>query len=50
MSSLLERHGDKIRGVISCFDRVVIHGTLPGICYADGMTSYLHRHDIRIFD
>jgi len=50
MSSLLERHGDKIRGVISCFDRVVIHGTLPGICYADGMTSHLHRHAIRIFD
>jgi hypothetical protein len=50
MSSLLERHGDKIRGVMSCFDRVVIHGTLPGICSADGMTSYLHRHAIRIFD
>jgi hypothetical protein len=50
MTSLLERHRDKIAGVISCFDRVVIHGTLPGICYADGMTAYLHRHDIRIFD
>jgi len=50
MSSLLERHSDRIAGVISCFDRVVIHGTLPGICYAGGMTAYLHRHGIRIFD
>jgi len=50
MASLLERHSDKIRGVISCFDRVVIHGTLPGICYAAGMTSYLHRNKVRIFD
>jgi hypothetical protein len=50
MSSLLERHGDQILGVISCFDRVIIHGTLPGICYAGGMTSYLYRHKIRIFD
>jgi hypothetical protein len=50
MASLLERHADKILGVVSCFDRVVIHGTLPGFNYAAGMTSYLKSHDIRIFD
>lgn len=50
MASLLERHDHKIRGVISCFDRVVIHGTLPGICFADGMASYLRSQRIRIFD
>lgn len=50
MASLLERHSGAIRGVLSCFDRVVLQGTLPGFCYAKGMTSYLYAHDIRIFD
>ena len=50
MASLLERYQDKIRGVLSCFDRVIIQGTLPGLCYAEGMTSYLYAKKIRIFD
>jgi hypothetical protein len=29
---------------------VVITGTLPGVCYADGMTRYLNAQGIRIFD
>ena len=28
----------------------VITGTLPGVCYADGMTRYLNAKGIRIFD
>jgi hypothetical protein len=28
----------------------VIAGTLPGACYAPGMTSFLNAHGIRIFD
>jgi hypothetical protein len=48
--SLIERYADKIRGVISCYDRIVIQGVLPGFCYAEGMTSYLYAHQIRIFD
>ena len=48
--SLTTRYDDRIAGVLSCYDRVVITGTLPGICYADGMTRYLHSHEIRIFD
>jgi hypothetical protein len=50
MPSLLDRYGDEIAGVISCLDRVVIQGTLPGFCYAGGMTSYLYANSIRIFD
>ena len=50
MSQLLtERHAAKIRGT-SCLDRVVITGTLPTYCYADGMTRYLYENNIRIFD
>jgi hypothetical protein len=49
-SSLTDRYRDKTAGVLSCWDRVVIQGTLPGLCYADGMTAYLNTHRIRIFD
>jgi hypothetical protein len=47
---LVERYGEQIRGVLSCFDRVVITGTLPEICHAKAMTSYLYGQGIRIFD
>ena len=29
---------------------MLIFGTLPKICYAGGMTSYLYERQIRIFD
>ena len=45
-----ERHKEEIAGVISCYDRMLIQGTLPGLCYAQGMTSYLYARQIRIFD
>src|SRR5271165_3127164 len=48
--SLTDRYDDRIGGVLSCYDRVVITGTLPGVCYAGGMTRYLHANAIRIFD
>jgi len=48
--SLTERYNEQIAGVLSCYDRLVITGTLPGICYADGMTRFLHASGIRIFD
>jgi hypothetical protein len=48
--SLTERYEERITGVLSCYDRVVITGTLPQVCYADGMTRYLNANGIRIFD
>ena len=51
MCSLLpDRYGDKIRGVLSCYDRIVIQGTLPTVGNARGMTLYLSARHIRIFD
>jgi hypothetical protein len=50
VSLLTERYAEKINGVISCYDRIIIQGTLPGLCYAEGMTKYLSEHKIRIFD
>jgi len=48
--SLMDRYDDRIGGMLSCYDRLVITGTLPGVCYADGMTRYLNAKGIRIFD
>lgn len=48
--NFIERHSDKIKGVTSCFDRIVLTGTIPGICYAEGMTQFLTFNGIRIFD
>jgi hypothetical protein len=47
---LTERYRDRLLGVLSCYDRIVITGTLPGACYAAGMTSFLNAKGIRIFD
>lgn len=47
---LTERYADRLAGMLSCYDRIVITGTLPGVCYAQGMTSFLNAKGIRIFD
>lgn len=44
------RHSNEITGILSCFDRIIITGTLPQVCYSKGMTSYLYSKGIRIFD
>jgi hypothetical protein len=49
MASLIQRYDDRIAGVLSCYDRVVITGTLPTVCYADGMTRFLYACGVRIF-
>src|SRR5574341_880692 len=50
MSTCIDRHAAKIRGVLSCFDWVVITGTLPDLCHAGAMAKYLGARDIRLFD
>lgn len=47
---ITEQYKEQIRGVLSCYDRIIIYGTIPVWCFADGMTSVLHAHKIRIFD
>ncbi|MDP2881430.1 MAG: hypothetical protein Q8N89_07600 [Azonexus sp.] len=49
-ATLEERQAANLHGVLSCFDRLIIIGTLPGACYAAGMTSFLCAHKIKIFD
>ena len=47
---LTERYAESIEGVIESYDRIVISGQLQPVSYAQGMTSYLYRAGIRIFD
>lgn len=47
---LTNRYSKQIAGIISCYDRILIIGTLPKICYAAGMTSFLYQNKTRIFD
>jgi len=47
---LTDRYASVIRGVISCFDRLLVQGTLPDICHAQAMTRELTKRHIRVFD
>ncbi len=49
-TALTERYAANLHGVLSCYDRIIITGTLPGACYAGGMTSFLYSRGIRTFD
>jgi hypothetical protein len=48
--SLTDRYDDRIAGVLSGDDRVVITGTLPRVCYADGIAPHLHANGIPVSD
>jgi len=50
IEQLTTRYRDRLSGVLSCYDRILITGTIPDACYAAGMTTFLHLHQIRIFD
>lgn len=52
MNKFIDKNHAKITGALSCFDRVVITGTIQGIGYADGMASWLkhRRSHIRLHE
>jgi hypothetical protein len=50
MALLTDRYAAQIAGVLSCYDRIVITGTLPSVCFPEGMATYLRLHDVRLFD
>jgi hypothetical protein len=50
MVVLTERYAEQIPGVLSCFDRVVITGTLPEICHQQAMARHLTEQGVRLFD
>jgi len=48
--ALTERYGEHLAGMLSCYDRILITGTLPNVCYAGGMTHLLYSKKVPIFD
>lgn len=50
MELLTQRYSEKICGVIGCYDRIVVTGTLPVLSNASHLTSYMFQNNIRIFD
>jgi hypothetical protein len=36
--------------VLSCYDRLILSGTIPEISYSQGMTGYMYQKGIKIFD
>lgn len=45
-----KKYSTHIVGTISCFDRIIISGTLSNWGYPEAMRSYLLHSDIKIFD
>ena len=50
MADLIQRYSDRIVGVLSCYDRVIIHGTVPVFSYALGMEWFLRQRNVLLFD
>lgn len=50
MKLLTETYQSLISCELSCYDRLILTGTLPEISYGQGITSYLNSHGTRIFD
>ena len=50
MVLLTEQYADKIQGILHCYDRIIIQGTLQGFHYPEAMASFLRSKNIRIFD
>ena len=48
--TLIERYDRRLHRLLYCDDRLVVTGTLPEACYAQGMTAFLSGRAIRIFD
>ena len=50
MELLTDTYKKDIACVLSCYDRLIITGTIPEISYSQGMTSYMYQKGIKIFD
>jgi hypothetical protein len=50
VATLIDRYASQINRVLSCFDRVIITGTLLEICHAQAMAGFLRSRNVRLFD
>jgi hypothetical protein len=50
MERFLTRHGDRIAGILSGFDRMIFRGTLRSISYAAGLEAFLSTRRVLLKD
>jgi hypothetical protein len=46
-SKLLERYAEQIDGILGCYDRVILTGTLVDVAHPDVLTARLYALNIR---
>ena len=49
-NSFVDKYSSKIEGVLSCYDRVVLRGTLPSVSHTGAMTNLLYRKGMLLKD
>lgn len=49
-NEFINNHESVISGVLSCYDRIIIKGTLPGVSFAKGMSSILMKAGVQFID
>ena len=50
MELLTDTYKRDITCVLSCYDRLIITGTIPEISFSQGMTTYMYQKGVKIFD
>src|ERR1700733_14442378 len=50
MELLTQRYSKEISGILNCYDRIVVTGTLPVLSNANHLSGYMYQNHIRIFD
>lgn len=50
MELLTDKYSDKISGILHCYDRVLLLGTIPGVCHSTGMSGHLYGTGVSIKD
>ena len=45
---LTDKYADKIHGIITCYDRMIIQGYIPNWSHAEAMAAYMKLNGIRI--
>jgi hypothetical protein len=50
MSQFTERHADKIAFILSCYDRIIITGSLVDVGHAQAMTRFIGALGLAVFD
>ena len=50
MIAFTERHADKMAFILSCYDRIVLTGSLVDVGYAQAMTRFIKRLGLPVFE